>query len=295
MRDDLALIAQADLRIAQRQAAGDEDLTLDHVVAGHFLGDGVLDLDARIDLDEVEGAAVGIDEELDGAGVVQAHGPADGQGGVEDALPQGRIEVQRRRDLDDLLMAALQRAIALEEVDEIAVLVAEQLHFDVTGAGDVFFQENIGDAEGGAGLAAGLVERIVELVGAGGDAHAASAAAHRRLDHHREAQLRRQLMGLLVGLDGRAAGQDRHVGLLSDVAGHDLVAELFEDLDARADEDDAGLFAGAGEVGVLGQKAVARMNGIDFVLREPGRQCPRCRDRRGSARPVCRCDRLRRP
>ena len=32
------------------------------------LGDGVLDLDARIDLDEIELAGVGIDQELDGAG-----------------------------------------------------------------------------------------------------------------------------------------------------------------------------------------------------------------------------------
>ena len=81
----LRLIAQADLRIGQRPALGDEDLRLDHVEAGDLLGDGVLDLDARIDLDEVELAAVDIDEELDGAGVVEPHGPADGQGGVEDA------------------------------------------------------------------------------------------------------------------------------------------------------------------------------------------------------------------
>ena len=42
-----------------------------------------------------------------------------------------RIEVRRRGDLDDLLMPPLHRAIALEQMDEVAVLVAEQLHFDV--------------------------------------------------------------------------------------------------------------------------------------------------------------------
>ena len=92
-------------------------------------------------------------------------GPADGQGGVEDAPPQGRVEVGGRRDLDDLLMAPLHGAIALEEVDQVAVLVAEQLHFDVAGAADELFEEDVGDAEGGAGLAAGLVEGVVELVG----------------------------------------------------------------------------------------------------------------------------------
>ena len=49
-------------------ALGDADLRLDDVDAGDHLGDGVLDLDARIDLDEVELAGVGIHQELDRAG-----------------------------------------------------------------------------------------------------------------------------------------------------------------------------------------------------------------------------------
>ena len=48
--------------------SSDADLRLDDVDAGHLLGDGVLDLDARIDLDEVELAGVGIHQEFDGAG-----------------------------------------------------------------------------------------------------------------------------------------------------------------------------------------------------------------------------------
>ncbi len=140
MRHDARLIAESDLRIVQRPALGNKDLALDHVVAGHFLGDGVFDLDARVDLDEIECAAVGIDEKFHRSGVVEAHGPADGESGVEDALAQVRIQIDRRRDLDDLLMAALERAIALIEVDETAVFIAEQLHFDMASAGDVFFE-----------------------------------------------------------------------------------------------------------------------------------------------------------
>ena len=51
-------------------ALGDADLRLDDVDAGHLLGDRVLDLDARIDLDEVEGAGIGIHQELDRAGAL---------------------------------------------------------------------------------------------------------------------------------------------------------------------------------------------------------------------------------
>ena len=50
------------------RALGDADLRLDDVDAGDLLGHRVLDLDARIDLDEVEFAGVGIHQELDGAG-----------------------------------------------------------------------------------------------------------------------------------------------------------------------------------------------------------------------------------
>ena len=41
------------------------------------------------------------------------------------------VDRDRRRLLDDLLVAALQRALALAEVDEVAVAVAEDLHLDV--------------------------------------------------------------------------------------------------------------------------------------------------------------------
>ena len=77
----------------------------------------------------------------------------------------GRVEVGGRRDLDDLLMPALDRAIAFEKMDEVAVRVAQELHFDVLGLADELLEEDVGHAEGGAGLAARLVERGVELVG----------------------------------------------------------------------------------------------------------------------------------
>ena len=87
-----------------------------------------------------------------------------------------RVEIRGRGDLDDLLMPALHRAIALEEVDEIAVLVAEQLHFDVRGALDELLQEDVGTAEGRAGLAPGLVEGRARV----GRAHGRRACRGRR-------------------------------------------------------------------------------------------------------------------
>ena len=49
-------------------------------------------------------------------------------------LAQGRADGGRRRLLDQLLVASLDRALALAEGDDVAVRVAEELHFDVSHA-----------------------------------------------------------------------------------------------------------------------------------------------------------------
>jgi hypothetical protein len=62
---------------------------------------------------------------------------------------------------DDLLVAALHRAVALAQGQHAALAVAEDLHLDVAGGGDVLFQVDAGFLEVGAGQA---VHRGVGLV-----------------------------------------------------------------------------------------------------------------------------------
>ena len=47
-----------------------------------------------------------------------------------------------RRDLDDLLVAALDRTIALAKVDDVAVIIADDLKLDVARLDDEFFHKN---------------------------------------------------------------------------------------------------------------------------------------------------------
>jgi hypothetical protein len=65
----------------------------------------------------------------------------------------GMSEVHRGRDLDDFLIAPLHRAIAFIKMDHVAMLIAEDLHLDVLGAGNVPLQKDRGIAE--------RVERLV--------------------------------------------------------------------------------------------------------------------------------------
>ena len=97
-----------------------------------------------------------------------------------------------------------------------------------------------------------------------GHAHAAAAAAGRRLDEHRVADRAGESQGLLLVVDQPlAAGHDGHAGLLRQLAGLVLVAEPAHRLVRRADELDLAVAADLGEVGVLRQEAVAGMDGLD--------------------------------
>ncbi len=93
-------------------AAGQSHHPLDEVDTGHLLGDAVLDLDAGVDLEEVEVAGTRIDDELDGARRPVARGGAQPGGRLAHGGGGFGGEPGRRRLFDDLLVAALQRAVA---------------------------------------------------------------------------------------------------------------------------------------------------------------------------------------
>src|SRR5207248_6524582 len=123
----------------ERLPGGDSQLPLDRIEPGHGLGHGVLDLQPRVHLHEVELAA--IEQELDGARTHVADLARDHERRGAQPLAQRLGEPRRRRLLDELLMAALRRAVALAQVYEIAAAVGEHLHPDLTQRGPITLQE----------------------------------------------------------------------------------------------------------------------------------------------------------
>jgi hypothetical protein len=94
-------------------------------------------------------------------------------------------------------------------------------------------------------------------------AHAATATTGAGLDHQWIAdalglaqQGRVVLLGALIASDARDAGVE-HGDFRAAFAAHQ-----FDGCDARADERQASLFAGAGELGVFREEAIARMDGV---------------------------------
>ena len=77
-------------------------------------------------------------------------------------------EERRRRLLDELLVAALQRAVARRDHDDVAVGVREALRLDVPGLVQVALDEALAAAERHDGLADGGVEQLGDLLEARG-------------------------------------------------------------------------------------------------------------------------------
>ena len=109
----------------------------------------------------------GDDEELDRAGVDVAGGPARATASARMRSRSVGVEARRRRDLDHLLVAQLHRAVALVEVDDVAVGVGQDLDLDVAGPGDEPLDEQRAVAEGGLRLAPAALEGLGHLLGTG--------------------------------------------------------------------------------------------------------------------------------
>ncbi len=255
----------------QRLAFGHADLPGHQVLPGDQFGDRVLHLQAGVHFQEEELAAL-IQQKLHGAGA----DIVDRGGGLDRRLAHGLAQFRRHhragRFLDHFLVAALHRAVALTEVDDVAVLVAEHLNFHMPRLDHCAFENQLAGAEGVLRLGAGGADLFGQFAGLMHQAHATTTATGAGLDHQRVADA----LGLThqgIVILGRAfvAGNARHAGFEHGDLRQALAAHQVDGFHGRADKHDAGRFTGAGEVGVLGEEAVAGVDGI-------GAGFLRCRD-----------------
>ena len=195
--------------VAELLAVGDAELLADQVDAGDLLGDRVLDLQAGVDLEEGDGAVLA-DEELAGAGADVARLAQDRLGGAEQLGVLLAGQERRGRLLDELLVAALQRAVAGRDDDDVAVLVGQALGLDVARPVEVALDEALAAAERRDRLADRGVEQLGDLLEGAGDLQAAAAAAEGRLDRDRQTVLLGERHDLVGALD-RVRGA-RHQG-----------------------------------------------------------------------------------
>ena len=90
---------------------------------------------------------------------------------------------------NDLLIAALDRAFALAQVDDITLLVGEHLDFDVTGRDDKLLDENTVIAKAGLRFVLRSTKAFTNRRIVLGHAHPFAATASAGLKHDRIAQI----------------------------------------------------------------------------------------------------------
>src|SRR3989344_545421 len=243
-------------------ALGDAYLFLNDILAGDLFRYGVLDLQARVHLHEIE-LAVLVEQEFDGAGVlvIDTAGRTHAQVAHGGALFFG--ELRGRGDFDQFLVAPLDGTVALEKMDDVALLVAEYLHLDVARIDDGLFQVHLGTPEGLGGFGDDALVGALEFVFAVAATDAAPAATRGGFEHDGVADFFGQLQGLGDVLEvALATRHHRHAGGDHGGARGGFIAHAADGVHGRADIDDAAAGADFRQLGIFREKAVTGVQGI---------------------------------
>ena len=140
----------------------------------------MLHLKPGVHLEEVE-ALLFVDQELHGSRAGVIHGPGRFDRGPAHRLAGLLADEGRGGLLDDLLVAALDGAFPLEQVNHVTVVVGQHLNLHVPGLRDVTLGVDGVVAKSGAGQGPGPVERRGQLPFLQDHPHSLAAAARRRL------------------------------------------------------------------------------------------------------------------
>ena len=140
-------------------------------------------------------------------------------------------------------------------------MIAQHLHLDVVQLGEIFLQQNVVAAKGGASFTLGCLDGLAQRVRGPDDAHPFAATPGAGFDQHRIAHFLRRLLQFSQAFAGAVyPGNNRHASLLGDFARLRLAAHRFDGRCCGADEGQSLGDTGSGERGVLAQEAVTGMD-----------------------------------
>jgi hypothetical protein len=248
--------ASGDAVLSQTQllksgTSGDLNLGSDDIDTSDLLSDSVLNLDTRVDLNEVV-AVLLVDQELGGTGVAVLDGLGQSNGISQDLVADIDGEVLGGSNLDDLLVTTLDGAVTLEQVDNVALVVTEQLDLNVLGLVEEALDEDSTVAEGGLGLGGGTLKGITQGSLVADYTHTTATTTEGSLDDNGEAILISEGLDFVVVLNGAlSTGDNRDVALDSEATSRNLVTKSVNGVWGRAHENNTGLFDIAGEPGIL--------------------------------------------
>lgn len=230
-----AILRQA--KLLERSTSRNLDLGSNDINASDLFGDSVLDLDAGVDLDEVV-AVLLVDEELGGTSIAVANRLGQLHSIGQDAVTDIEGKVLGGSNLNDLLVTALNAAVTLIQMHNIAMVITKQLDLDVLGFIKEAFHKDGAVSKGGLGLGSSPIKRVREGLLVPNNTHTTATTTKGSLDDDWEAILIRKGLDLLEALNrARGTGNDGHSALDSQLAGRDLVTKSLNGVRGRTDKD----------------------------------------------------------
>jgi len=196
VQPDILLIFDSHFVGIERITLSDENLRLHDIDSSNNFRHRVLHLNPRVHLNEVVVSML-IQQEFHSTGASVVDRPGDLQRVFTDGVSLLFAQAQRRRELDNLLMSPLDRAVSFTQMYHVAVPVAQHLYFYVFRAFQVFFDKDIVNTERLFRFALGASVFRNQVLFASDDTHTSSAAAGCRLEHDRISALSGKLLSFL--------------------------------------------------------------------------------------------------
>src|SRR3990172_6593788 len=105
-----------------------------------------------------------VHKKLDGPGIQVVYGARRLASHISHLLAQFGVKEGRRRFLEQFLVAALQGALTLTEVNHSAMAVGQDLELDVTGVQQQLLEIDVSVAKGRLGLTTGGVQKTGQVL-----------------------------------------------------------------------------------------------------------------------------------
>ena len=207
----------------------------------------------RVFISKIEVLAVRVQQKFDGAGVLVTHSPCCFDGGLAHLCPQGRGQGSGRGFFDEFLVAALDGAVPVAQMDHMAEPIDQHLKLDMAGAQHQLFQVHLVIAEAGLGLCFCRFKGGGKLPCVITAPDAPAAAARTGFEQHGIAHGFGGCKGCFHGVYRAVrAGCDRDPGRQHTGAGSRLAACPPDGVTGGPDEGDALSCAGIGKVCIFG-------------------------------------------
>lgn len=196
----------------------------------------MLDLDTRVDFNEVV-AVLLVDQELSGTGVAVVDRLGESDGICENSIAGLDGQILGRGNLNDLLVTALDRAVTLVEVDNVAVVVTEELDLNVLGLVKEALDKDGTVTESRLSLGSGTLKALLQRLGVANNTHTTTTTTVSSLDDDGETVLVSESLDLLVlGNSAFGTRNNRDVGSNGQLSGRNLVTKRVNDIGAGANE-----------------------------------------------------------